>query len=141
MKLEVEPGRWVQRPRPRARLEGRAQAGVLGEQVAVEHLESLGYEVVARNWRDRRGELDVVVRRGPWLVFVEVRARRGAGAAPEQTVRAGKRARVVAAARRWVAQQPEALVEGLWLRFDVVGVRLPGREVTHLEGAFEAWAP
>jgi putative endonuclease len=139
MKLEVEGGArtWSGGGAARRdRFKGRAQAGQRGEQVAVEHLEALGYQVVARNWRDRQGELDVVARRGPWLVFVEVRARRGRGLAPEQTVRAQKRARVAAAALRWLARQPEASVRGLWMRFDVVGVRLPGGQVTHLEGAF-----
>ncbi len=56
--------------------DARQHLGRLGEQLALEHLERLGYELVARNHRTRFGELDLVVSDGRTLVFVEVKARR-----------------------------------------------------------------
>src|SRR3954471_9733353 len=54
----------------------RRHLGQLGEQLALEHLERLGYTLVARNHRTRHGELDLVVADGRALVFVEVKTRR-----------------------------------------------------------------
>lgn len=55
----------------------RAEIGARGEQVAVEHLESLGLKVLERNWRCRYGELDVIAVDPVTntVVFVEVKAR------------------------------------------------------------------
>ena len=57
----------------------RAGLGALGEQIAVRYLTDAGLAVLDRNWRSRRGELDVVARDGDALVFCEVKARRGTG--------------------------------------------------------------
>jgi putative endonuclease len=54
----------------------RQSLGRLGEALACEYLEREGWQIVARNWRTRRGEIDIVARDGEWLVFVEVRTRR-----------------------------------------------------------------
>lgn len=54
----------------------RKTLGKLGEALACAHLERAGWQIVARNWRTRRGELDIVARDGDWLVFIEVRTRR-----------------------------------------------------------------
>ena len=56
----------------------RKPLGRLGEDLAARHLEQAGWQIVARNWRTRRGEIDIVARDGEWLVFVEVRTRRAA---------------------------------------------------------------
>ncbi len=55
---------------------GRKSLGKLGEDLAAAHLEREGWQIVARNWRTRRGEIDIIGRDGEWLVFVEVRTRR-----------------------------------------------------------------
>jgi putative endonuclease len=115
----------------------RAQIGALGEQLAVDHLTALGMRVLARNWRCRYGELDVIATdaSGRTLVFVEVKTRTGDkfGGLPEAvTVAKVKRIRRLAAL--WLAEQ-----DNHWpaLRIDVIGVRLGGsrsRELTHLKG-------
>ena len=53
--------------------------GRSGEELAAEHLRSLGYEVLARNFRCRRGEIDLVCRRGREVSLVEVKTRSGTG--------------------------------------------------------------
>lgn len=56
----------------------RREIGQLGEDLAVRFLEDAGWTVVARNWRCRYGELDVIAVDGVALVVVEVKARTGA---------------------------------------------------------------
>jgi putative endonuclease len=88
--------------------------------------------VVARRWRCRAGEIDIVARRGRTLVFVEVKARADEAAAID-AVGPKSRARILAAADLFVAAHPA------WAdfdrRFDVVVV-LPGRWPRHRPDAF-----
>ena len=58
----------------------RHSLGRLGERLAAEHLERLGYRIVARNYRTRFGELDLVVTDEEVLVFCEVKTRRSGSA-------------------------------------------------------------
>jgi len=75
-----------------------------------------GLRIVARNWRCRAGEIDLVVQDGATLVFVEVRLRRDTSfGGAEESVGAAKRARLVAAARHYLAGRPEVPC-----RFDVL---------------------
>ncbi|HEY9266717.1 MAG TPA: YraN family protein, partial [Mycobacterium sp.] len=56
-------------------IESRAEIGALGEQLAVDHLRGLGLRVLARNWRCRYGELDIIAAddAARTVVFVEVK--------------------------------------------------------------------
>jgi putative endonuclease len=68
--------------------------GRFGEQLAVGHLETAGLEILARNWRCRQGELDIVARDGSQLVFVEVKTRSSrAFGSPAEAVDRAKSAR------------------------------------------------
>ena len=115
----------------------RAQLGALGEQLAVDHLQSRGLVVLARNWRCRYGELDVVAADMPMrtVVFVEVKTRTSeqfGGLA--QAVTADKVRRLRRLATLWLAQQDTGWAA---IRIDVIGVRIGRRrtpEITHLEG-------
>lgn len=93
--------------------------GARFEQYALEHLELAGLRLVARNWRTRYGELDLVMRDGQELVFVEVRYRRdprfGGGAA---SVGPAKRARLARAAAAFLQAHPR--LASLPCRFDVI---------------------
>jgi len=114
----------------------RAELGALGEQLAVEHLEALGLVVLARNWRCRYGELDVVAAdlSARTVVFVEVKTRasdRFGGLAQAVTPEKVRRLRRLAAL--WLAQQDTRWAA---IRIDVIGVRVGRRrtpEITHLE--------
>lgn len=116
----------------------RNALGRWGEDVAVAHLEGQGYQVLARNWRCRQGELDVVVRLGSAVVFVEVKTRSSQQyGEPAEAVTRAKAQRIRGLAGQWlVACRPRGVED---LRFDVVSVlrrRGAPPEVSHLQGAF-----
>ena len=113
------------------------RAGLEGEDLACRHLAAQGYTILARNFRCRSGEVDVVARDGAYTVFVEVKHRRGsAHGAGHESVTFGKRRRIVRAARifasaRGLSESP--------LRFDVVSIDetdgVP--RIRHDRGAFD----
>jgi len=115
----------------------RAQIGALGEQLAVDHLTSLGLQVLERNWRCRYGELDVIAADadGSTVVFVEVKTRtsdRFGGVA--EAVSPAKVRRLRRLAGLWLSGQ-----DGSWaqIRIDVIGIRIgrqPKPELSHLQG-------
>ncbi len=113
----------------------RQELGALGEQLAVDHLRTLGLQIVQRNWRCRYGELDVIADDHGTVVFVEVKTRTGEGfGGLEEAVTPRKLRRVRRLAGIWLAGQDTS-----WrgLRIDVVGVRVGLRRapvVTHLQG-------
>lgn len=115
--------------------------GRVGERLALEHLERLGYRRVAQNHRTRFGELDLIVCDDERLVFVEVKTRRTtarAGSALE-AISPDKQRRVRAMAAAWLAETTDR-PRSRELRFDVVAVTVDrhGRLVAldHLEAAF-----
>jgi putative endonuclease len=113
--------------------------GRLAEELAAAHLESQGLTIVARNWRRPEGEIDLVADDAGTCVFVEVRARTGEQHGhPLEAVGAWKRARVVRAARLYLAEEaPRAS----GYRFDVVGVLFPedggAAQCFHIPDAFQ----
>jgi len=115
----------------------RAEIGALGEQLAVDHLTSLGLRVLARNWRCRYGELDVIAADDATrsVVFVEVKTRTSdqfGGVAQAVTPLKVRRLRRLAGL--WLAAQSRSWAA---VRIDVIGVRI-GRtrtpEITHMQG-------
>ncbi len=120
--------------------DSRQDLGRLGEQIALEHLERLGFSLVARNHRTRWGELDLIVRDATTLVFVEVKTRRSPGRAGDalDAFTPSKRQQVRAMARAWLA---DARGRGgaLEVRLDAVAVMVDMRDrlvsLDHLEGA------
>ena len=98
----------------------RQQLGLDGEQCAVDALVARGYVILARRYRTRFGELDIVARDGETLVFVEVKARRGVTfGQPEVAVHWRKRRRLTRLAESFLA---EGKLHHVACRFDVVGV-------------------
>jgi putative endonuclease len=90
--------------------------GRRAEELCAGLLQKAGLRILARNWRCRLGEIDLVAEEAGTLVFAEVRLRRNqrfGGAA--ESISAAKRARLVAAARLYLAGRPAAPC-----RFDVL---------------------
>lgn len=103
----------------------RRESGKRGEQLALQHLKSLGYNVIETNYRCPRGEIDIVARQGDCLVFVEVRTRSGRGfGTPEESITFAKRQKLISLAMIYL-QSHEGLPSD-W-RIDVVAVEL-GRD-------------
>lgn len=94
--------------------------GAAAEQAAADYLAAQGLRLVARNYRCRGGEIDLILRDGGSLVFVEVRERAGAGfGGAAASITATKQARIQLAAQHYLARH------GLDLpcRFDAVLVQ------------------
>jgi putative endonuclease len=96
------------------------ELGEHGEDLAVRALERAGYAIVARRYRVRAGEIDIVAMDGRCLVFVEVKTRRGGrcGAGAE-AVTLRKRRKICAVAAEFLARHAVAATS---CRFDVVEV-------------------
>src|SRR5690606_35812260 len=111
--------------------------GGRGEALAARFLRDAGMEIVARNWRCRHGELDLIARHGAITVFVEVKTRRTLTfGTPAEAVTVGKQQRIRRLALLWLAEQ-----DGPWqpIRFDVVSVlMMPGQRprIDHLAAVF-----
>ena len=92
-----------------------------GERIAARHYRLRGYRVVGANVRAAGNELDLIVRRGGRLVFVEVKERAGAAyGGAVGAVDREKRRRVRRAAGAWLQAHPEAA--SLEIRFEVAAV-------------------
>jgi putative endonuclease len=116
----------------------RSALGKSGEDLACQELERRGYAILARRYRRRRGEIDIIARDGPTVVFVEVKTResRAFGGAAE-AVTALKRHRITAVALDYVVRHR---LTACPCRFDVVSIHVeddvPVVEV--FQNAFEA---
>ena len=102
-------------------MNARSQRGAHWETYAANHLRDQGLEVIARGYRCRLGELDIVCRDGDTLVVVEVRARStGSYTTALDSISLGKRQRIVNAARHFLMRHPQWFHRPL--RFDIIAV-------------------
>ena len=111
------------------------RAGARAEDLCAELLRRAGLRVLARNWRCRHGEIDLIAEEGRTLIFAEVRYRASArfGGAAESITDA-KRTRIVAAAGLYLAGRPQADC-----RFDVLLLdALRGGRIHWIRNAFSA---
>ena len=116
----------------------RQPLGRAGERVAAQHLERLGYSIVARNHRTRFGEIDIVAADRRSLVFVEVKTRRGRGR-PWDALGERKQRQVRNMGLAFLTEVDDRPKRSS-VRFDAIGVTFDaaGRLVSldHLENAF-----
>jgi putative endonuclease len=110
----------------------RRALGASGEELVAIWYESHGFSVVARNWRNSTGELDIVAVRGTLVVFCEVKTRTSdAFGVPAEAITRTKRLRLRRLAAQWLAQAAHHAAE---IRFDVASVR--NGEIEVIEAAF-----
>ena len=110
----------------------RHRKGVAAEERAMRYLASRGWHVVAHRFRAGRIEIDLVVRRGSLVAFVEVKTRRGQEfGTPFEAITGAKRRDLVRAARVWIDRHGDPRDV---YRFDCIGIQDGALE--HLEDAF-----
>ncbi|MBN1780669.1 YraN family protein [bacterium] len=114
----------------------KRKIGKYGEDLAVDYLKSLQYQIVVRNYRINRGEIDIIARDKNTLVFVEVKT--GSSdrfGSPELWVDRRKQVQI---GRLAVAYCTKNHIEDTDCRFDVVAVTLDGQEpgIEHFKDAF-----
>jgi putative endonuclease len=109
------------------------KTGVKGENLAAEFLERKGFEIVSRNFRHKQTEIDLIVKRDNWLIFVEVKTRSSSAfGEPEEFVDESKGRNVFEAAEEFIFSRD-------WrghIRFDIVSVKIGAKtEIVHFEDA------
>ena len=117
-------------------MDTRPAFGRTGEDLAARTYERDGYRVLARNYRCRAGEIDLIAERGKTVVICEVKTRRtDFFGDPAEAVTPLKQARLRRLAAVWLSENP---APGCTLRFDVVSIVMgrDGTRVARLEDAF-----
>jgi putative endonuclease len=113
----------------------KIKKGKEGETLAADFLIEKGFEIIARNYRHKRSEIDLIVKKNDWLIFVEVKMRSSdAYGYPEEFVDYKKAKNIVDGAEEYTYQQN-------WqgnVRYDIVSVREQHgqKEIVHIEDAF-----
>lgn len=114
-------------------VDSRKHLGNTGEALAAYFLQQRGFRVLARNWRYKQLELDIIAMHGDTLVFVEVKTRTSGGmSAPVEAITPRKKASCIRAGRAYLA------AHNLWqspCRFDIVCVELLPPPSTPAHGA------
>jgi putative endonuclease len=112
--------------------------GTRGEEIAVAYLKGRKFTIIARNFRCKAGEVDIVARDGTTFVFVEVKTRRTLSCGPPQaSVTPFKQRQISKAALIWLAKN--RLHEAA-ARFDVIAILLRDHqvpEIEHIRNAFD----
>lgn len=119
----------------------RKKLGAFGERLAGHYLEDHGFRIVARNWRCRQGEIDLIAARDDALHFVEVKTRRGRSrGTPEEALTARKGQQLTNLALLYLAEQE--LDDADW-QIDLVAVELDpsGKllRIDHIPNAVLGW--
>lgn len=106
--------------------------GQHGEAIATEHLVKSGFEILTKNYRFKRGEIDIISKSDNIMVFVEVKYRsNNKFGNPEDFVSDGQKDSILRTAEQYILDQDW---EGS-IRFDIIAID-SSYEVTHFEDAF-----
>ena len=120
--------------------DARKTLGRLGEQLAAEHFERLGWEIVARNHHTRLGEIDLIAVDGDTLVFAEVKTSRLGRRRPWESLHERKQSQVRRLAGPWFSEPRERRPYFARIRCDAIGIVLDDRDklvrLDHLQDAF-----
>ena len=109
----------------------KIKKGKEGEELAANFLAEKGYEIVERNYRHKRSEIDLIVRKKNWLIFVEVKFRRNKNfGAAEESVTPKKQELLRRTAEGYVETKN---LHNVSCRFDVVAVEIEnGKYLRHV---------
>lgn len=113
--------------------DGHIKLGKAGEAAARRYLEARGYTFIEANWRCASGELDLVMRDGEELVFVEVKTRFGESMGRASEAVTGSKARKLLQTGEWYVAQHQRFADLIW-RCDIVAITLePNGAVRSIE--------
>jgi putative endonuclease len=101
-------------------LNSRQRFGQKAEDLAVRHLKRQGYKIVARNYRTKAGEIDIIAREGRTLVFIEVKGRQSLRYGSAKAAVTARKQHQVAKVALWYLKATDQM--GVKARFDVVAV-------------------
>lgn len=111
------------------------EKGRVGENLADVYFSGLGYDVIARNYRRGRGEIDLVLRKNDEIVFVEVKYWSAYSEdAIEYGINPGKRARILRSSRHFLMENPQ--YDEFHIRYDVLFLPGTGKTARHIRDAF-----
>jgi len=117
----------------------RRKIGTGGEDKAAHYLEENGYVILERNYRTRKGEIDIICEKDGILIFVEVKTRKGKSfGEPTEAVDPHKVKKILGVAEDYAARQ--GLLGVCDTRFDVIGISYSeGTEtIEHIKDAFRS---
>ncbi|HAT8179607.1 TPA: YraN family protein [Legionella pneumophila] len=113
------------------------EKGKLAEQLALNYLKENGLELIIQNYRCRLGEIDLIMREGPYLVFIEVRSRSnmsfGGGLA---SITYEKKQKIIKATSHYMIKY--RIQDKFPIRFDVISIDGKLNKITWLKNAFDA---
>lgn len=116
--------------------------GNIGEEAAVQALKKRGYKIIARNYRTKMGEIDIVAKDGEYTVFVEVRLRKSnAFGSPADTIDRRKQQKIIKTAQMYAVKND---IYDTPMRFDAVlinadtdGEKLVNTKIEIIKDAFQ----
>ncbi len=118
-------------------MDNKKQFGNEGEEIACDYLVSEGYNIVERNWRFGRGEIDIIAKQNDLLIFIEVKSRKTLEyGMPELAVTKKKQLQIRKIAEAYLYEKEIADID---CRIDVISILLTDKEhpeINHIENAF-----
>jgi putative endonuclease len=116
----------------------KKETGSFGEKKAVQFLLDNGYQLIATNWRYLKAEIDIIAKKGDWIVFVEVKTRATSDFGnPEDFVSSRQQKMIINAAHEFIVKNDideEA-------RFDIIALIVEGTKVKSIEHIEDAFYP
>lgn len=111
--------------------------GKTGEDIAVNYLKNLGYEIIERNFRTEVGEIDIIAASEGYLIFLEVKMRKDTALGyPAEAVNALKIKKITQVASQYINKYNLFDID---VRFDVIEVFFEEKKVNHIKNAFESY--
>ncbi len=109
------------------------ETGKEGEEMAALHLIKNGYSIIARNFRYKKSEIDIIAQKDKTIAFVEVKTRTNSFfQEPELSVTRSKQKQITLGANFYI-QENEI---DLGIRFDIVAITLSPYKINHIKDAF-----
>lgn len=110
------------------------EIGDFGESVVADFLQRHGHDLLERNYRNRFGEIDIIVKKGGKLRFVEVKTRKSINYGyPSEAVNLKKQKRIINSAKIYISKNK---MDNMDIYFDVAEVYLSEKKINYIQSAF-----